>query len=467
MRQLCSVLCILFLLIFFFSCKKDNLLTSPDARLIITADTLKFDTVFTSTGSVTRQFKIVNDNDQPIRLSSVKLMGGNNSSFRININGNPSQAVENIEIENNDSIYVFVSVTVNPNSSTLPFILSDSVQVIYNGNTRYVQLQAYGQNARFLRNTVIAANTTWTNELPYVILGTLRVDTAITLTINKGVKIYHHADAAMIIDGTLKVNGTKNENVLFTGDRLDQPYSEFPAAWPGIYFRGSSINNELVFAHIKNAYQAVVSQLPSSNLNSKIKLQQCIIDNSYDAGILCINSSASVNNTLISNCGNNIRIDGGGIYEFYNITAASYSGRYLFHNSPVLKISNYYDAGGTLLINPLTANFVNSIFWGDEGSVSQEISISREGTTIFDVSFSNSIYKGTGDPANATFINSLRNTNPSFDSINIDNRYFDFRVTRNLQAPGIDKGINTPFSRDLDDLNRNAGLTDIGAYEKQ
>jgi len=314
---------------------------------------------------------------------------------------------------------------------------------------------------------VISSNTTWTSELPYVIQGALRVDTNATLTINKGVKVYHHADAAMIIDGTLTVNGTKTENVIFNGDRLDLPYSEFPASWPGIYFRGSSKNNEIYFAQIKNAYQGIVSQLPSVNANPKIRIQQTIIDNAYDAGLLCINSSASVNNSLFSNCGNNIRLAGGGSYDFVNVTAASYSGRYLYHNIPVLRVANYYDDGGSVIINTLNASFTNSIFWGDEGNVDQEIEISKQGTSAFNVLFQNSIYKAFVDPANATFVASLRNTNPSFDSIDIENKYFDFRITRNPLAPGIDKGMNTIFTKDLDDLTRNIGLPDIGSYEKQ
>ena len=58
-----------------FACKKESFITSSDARLIITEDTLHFDTVFTTTGSVTHTFKIINPNDQKIKIDQVSLGG--------------------------------------------------------------------------------------------------------------------------------------------------------------------------------------------------------------------------------------------------------------------------------------------------------------------------------------------------------------------------------------------------------
>lgn len=219
------------------SCKKESFITSTDARLLLSADTIKFDTVFTTVGSVTQSFKIFNGNDQKLLLSKVKLMGAATSAYRININGVAAFEQDNIEIASNDSIYVFVTVSINPNAATLPFIISDSILVNYNGNDRFVQLQAYGQNAHFLSSSLISTNTVWPNDLPYVILGGIRIDTNINLTISQGCKIYLHANAPFIVDGTLMVNGVKGNEVQFASDRLDEPYKNFPGGWQGIYFR--------------------------------------------------------------------------------------------------------------------------------------------------------------------------------------------------------------------------------------
>ena len=453
--------------LFFYSCKKDSFITSEFARLNITADTLKYDTVFTTTGSITKSFKIINENNQKLRLSKVKLMGGATSAYKMNVDGNATSEINNLDIDANDSIYVFVSVTINPNASNLPFIVSDSILINYNGNNRYVQLQAFGQNANFLRNRLITGNVVWTNNLPYVILGSLRIDTTATLTIQPGCRIYSHADAPFIVDGTLIVNGTKASNIIFTGDRLDEDYKDLPASWPGIYFRGSSKNNVLTYAVVKNAYQAIVTEKPSINANPKIILHQCIVDNAYDAGIYCVNSSLQADNSLISNCGSNIILSYGGIYNFTHCTIAAFSTNYITHKTPVLNVNNFSTQSGTTLTADLNAVFRNSIFWGDEGIVTNEVVVNKQGANPFTVLFEKNIYRLVNDPANSTLTGNIKNADPSFDSIDVSKKIFNFRITKNAGAPGINYGNLTGFLKDLDDKNRNIGLPDLGCYEKQ
>ena len=463
-------LCCLLLIaccLFFSSCKKDSFINSADARLTLTADTLKYDTVFTATGSITKSFKIINENNQKLRLSKVKLMGGAVSNYKMNIDGNATNEINNLDIESNDSIYVFVSVTINPNASNLPFIVSDSILINYNGNNRYVQLQAFGQNANFLRNRVITGNVVWTNNLPYVILGSLRIDTTATLTIQPGCRIYSHADAPFIVDGTLSVNGTKANTVAFTGDRLDEGYKDLPASWPGIYFRGNSKNNVLTFAIVKNAYQAIVTEKPSINANPKVILHQCFVDNAYDAGVLCIKSSLQADNSLISNCGSNIILSYGGIYNFTHCTVAGYSTNFLNHKNPGLTVNNFSTLTGTTLTADLNAVFRNSIFWGDEGIVNNEIEVTKQGANPFVVLFDKNIFRALNDPGNSILTGNIKNQNPSFDSIDVSKRIFNFRITKNLTAPGINTGVLTGFPKDLDNNNRNVGLPDMGCYEKQ
>ena len=453
--------------LFLTSCKKDSFITSEFAQVNITADTLKYDTVFTTAGSITKSFKIINDNNQKLRLGKVKLMGGATSAYKMNINGLATSEVTNLDIEANDSIYVFVSVTVNPNAAHLPFIVSDSILINYNGNNRYIQLQAYGQNANFLRNRVLTGNVVWTNNLPYVILGSIRIDTTASLTIQSGCKIYSHANAPFIVDGTLTISGTKANNVTFTGDRLDGDYKDLPASWPGIYFRGSSKNNILTYAVVKNANQAIVTEKPSVNANPKVILHQCVVDNAFDIGILCMNSSMQADNSLVSNCGSNIIINYGGVYNFTHCTVAAYSTNFLNHKNPVLSVNNFTQQAGATLTANLNAVFRNNIFWGDGGIVDNEISVNKQGANPFTVLFEKNIYRSISDPLNSTLNGNIKNVDPLFDSINIAKNIFDFRVTKNGLAPGINAGIATGFLKDLDDKNRNVGLPDLGCYEKQ
>jgi hypothetical protein len=449
----------------FPSCRKESFITSGDASLALSADTLRFDTVFTSTGSITGTIKLFNTNGQRLRLNSIRLAGGSSSSFRINADGIPGPDVAGLEIAAGDSLYVFVTVTINPNAAQLPFLVRDSLLVQYNGNQGKVQLEAFGQNAHFLRNGRIKVNTTWTSDLPYVLIGPLKVDTGITLTMDKGVRVFCHADAPLVVDGTLKVNGTLQDSVVFRGDRLDEGYRDLPASWPGIYFRASSRDNVLTHAIVKNAYQALVADQPAANASPKLDLRECIVDNAYDAGIIAYHSSIQARNLLVSNCGSNILLVAGGDYRFLHCTVASYSTRYGTHKKPVLLVSDWDSMNNQLLTYPLNALFENSIFWGDNGTVEDEVVLSRRGGAGWNARISHSLFKAMADPVDAVLQANIRNENPLFDSIDMGHMAFDFHLARN-PSPALDKGLPGAVTSDLDDRPRGV-LPDMGCYERQ
>ncbi|OSZ73823.1 hypothetical protein CAP36_17650 [Chitinophagaceae bacterium IBVUCB2] len=453
---------IISLLVILFSCRKDSFITSAEARVTITSDTLKYDTVFVSAGSTYRTFKIINDNNQKLRLSSLKLMGGTTSVFKMNVDGIAGTQFNNLEIGVNDSIYVFVQVNVNPNAANLPFVLRDSIEVQYNGNKKLVQLEAWGQNAHFFRDKVINANEIWNNDLPYVILGSLFINTNQTLTINKGCRIYVHADAPIVVNGTLLVNGLKDtiDRVYFQGDRLDEPYKDFPASWPGIFFQASSKDNVLTYAVIKNAFQAIGITDPSPNANPKLVLNECVINNAYDAGIISINSSIRARNCLITNCGKNLYLAKGGDYQFTHCTIATYASSFIEHKDPVLTLTNF--ANNTSA--NLTALFRNCIFWGENGLVDNEVVVLKNGNTTFNVNFDHNLWKVQTAPANITSNQIINNQAPQFDSINTSKNYYDFRLTT---SPAINKGVNAGVITDLDGKPRPVGIPDLGCFEKQ
>ncbi len=455
----------IFILLIFFSCTKDGFINSPDASLSTSSDTLAFDTVFTNVGSITQSFKVFNTNNQKLKISSIKLAGGSSSPFKINVDGTAAPEVYDVEINNNDSIYVFVQVNVNPSSSTVPFIWRDSIQINYNGNTKFVQLQAYGQNAVFLKNQIIRENTTWNKNLPYVILGGIRIDTGITLNIQAGSKIYLHADAPFLVDGTLIANGTKGEPVIFTDDRLDEDYKDLPAGWPGIYFGNTSENNLLVHSIIKNAYQGLVVQSLAATPEPKLQISRSIIHNVYDAGIIAINSNIQADNCLVFNCGKNISLQHGGHYRFVNCTVASFGNLYISHVDPVLSVYNYLPETTGSPTSPLDAVFQNCIFWGEGGTVDNEIVLNKQGSSSFEATFDHCLYKAKDEIPNATFISSIKNEAPMFDSINISKNIYDFHFNDHPNSPAVDAGVASPFLYDLDDKKREA-KPDIGCYEQ-
>jgi len=448
------------------SCRKDSFITG-NANLSTSADTLHFDTVFTTTGSTTHYFRIFNDNNQKLKLKNVSVAGGATSFFKINVDGTPGPAVGNIEIEANDSVYVFVSVKVDPTAANLPFVIRDSIHIQFNDQDKWVQLEAWGQNAHFLRSTLITGNQIWTNDKPYVILGGLQVDTTAMLTIQKGCRIYLHADAPFIVDGTLQAIGEKYDStrIVFRSDRLDDPYRDYPAGWPGIYFRGESKNNQLQYVTIKNAYQGIAIIQPSINANTKLLLSECTIDNCYDAGIFALQSDIKAQNCLISNCGKNMILALGGNYDFNHCTSVAYSNSFIQHKDPLLQVTDFIKDGNNVLTFGLTAGFTNCIFWADNSLVDDEVITSKQGSSTFAVKFQNCLWKVKTNPSNVTATNIIANQEPVFDSVNTQSRYYSFRLKD--ESPAINKGFATGLTIDLDGNTRPIGLPDLGCYEKQ
>ena len=97
----------------------DHYSTNPTLRLSFSADTLAFDTIFSTIGSTTKQFMIYNPNNEALNIESIMLASGEATGFRINVDGRRGSLFNNIGILANDSMYVFVEVTVDPNGETV------------------------------------------------------------------------------------------------------------------------------------------------------------------------------------------------------------------------------------------------------------------------------------------------------------------------------------------------------------
>lgn len=456
----------------FNSCRKISFIDDASAMLSFSRDTVKFDTVFTSVGSATRSFKIYNTYNQNIRISSLKLAGGSTSVFRMNVDGVSGVEFTDIEIPPDDSIYVFVEVTIDPNSNALPYVVEDSIFFVTNNNQQQVQLVAWGQNAIFYDGVVIC-DEVWDNTLPYVIYNSILVDTLCTLTINEGCRIYMHGGSSFYVLGTLKVLGTKDSIVKFEGDRLESFFNEIPGQWEGISLLRSSKNNEIKYASIKNSNYGILVGLQTTNpdINSylgDVSQPDLILENTsiFDcalSGLLAVNAVMEVTNCLIYNIGeNNVALASGGDYIFKHCTFANYGSAYLSHRSAILSISDFISFGGPAVVNDLQqADFTNSIIYGNilEG---KEINISNDGgATVFNYNFNHSILRT--ELTDPNFIDCMINLDPKFESIGERNYYPD------SLSIAVNATIDIGVTEDLTGAQRPfpATLPDIGCYETE
>ncbi|WP_075590897.1 right-handed parallel beta-helix repeat-containing protein [Labilibacter marinus] len=368
MGKLEKYLLLLLIPLSFFSCEREFVFLSGSDGLNFSVDTLMFDTIFTSVGSATKNFRIYNPYDEDIIINSVELSGGETSSFRLNINGQAEERVENLKINAKDSLYIFVDITIEPDDTTNPFVVNDSV--IFHSGERFqkVNLVAYGQNVVLLKKTNIKTST-FTAEKPYLIYDFLVVDSAETLTIDPGARLHFHNEASLIVFGSMQVKGTTEEPVSFLGDRLEDWYQDKPGQWGYIHFMPGSSNNVIDNAIIKNGLMGIFVDSVGIGSNPPLTISNTTINHVSQFGILTQNSEVDVYNSIIGDCGyHSVALTLGGTYNFYHTTIANYFPSYVkSRNTPALFLNNYYkDDEGEETINPLIeANFYNSIVHGD------------------------------------------------------------------------------------------------------
>ena len=205
MKVLKIIVIILLLLYFSFSCRKDNFIISDSASLSFSIDTVTFDTIFTQIGSTTKNFRVYNPHNQAIRISNIYLAGGQNSYFRINIDGDISSSVNNIEIPSKDSLYIFVEVTIDPFGANNPMIVKDSIVFMTNGNYQDIKLIAFGQDIHLINGEIIETQD-WIADKPYLIYNSMAIDSGHILTISEGTKVYLHDRSSLIVWVQLIVN---------------------------------------------------------------------------------------------------------------------------------------------------------------------------------------------------------------------------------------------------------------------
>jgi len=83
-------------------CRRESFLEDTSARLEFSQDTIFFDTVFSTIGSVTQYLRVRNNYDKTIRIDEIALEGGTATQYRINIDGLDGPVQRDIEILPND-----------------------------------------------------------------------------------------------------------------------------------------------------------------------------------------------------------------------------------------------------------------------------------------------------------------------------------------------------------------------------
>ncbi len=282
---------------------EDEVLTQGEGvQLLFDRDTVQFDTVFTTVGSTTQWLQVYNPQSKAVNIGSVTLATPENSPFRLRLNGEASTQFQDVRLRGGDSLLLLVEVTVDPENTDLPFIVKDSIRFSTNGNAQYVNLEAWGQDAYFLKSALITQDQTFPGERPYVICDSLRVAPGATLTLAAGAQLYFNDGAGLLVDGTLQAAGTPDARVVLQHVRQDGAYENAPGQWQGVYFGPESKDNRLDFAVIRNAEIGIGIRSPDNDTIPDITLSNTVIEHMSGYGLLALNTDIDAYNTVISNC---------------------------------------------------------------------------------------------------------------------------------------------------------------------
>ena len=413
--------------------------TSVNDRLRFSDDTIFFDTLFTSVGSITKRLTVHNPNKNSVRVSSILLAGGSNSPYSIIVNGRTGPSLSNIDILGNDSIYVLIKVLIDPSNQNLPFLVSDSILFNTNTNKQKVLLETYGQDAHFYTKETVPCNTVWTNDKPYVIYDTINIAVGCELKIKAGCKIYMHNAAAINVKGKLTIEGTKLDSVLVASDKLNASAKNDLGQWGGIIFQSTSTGNSISWTTIRNATTALTLMA----VVDTDTIPELILDHVYllhaskgliNAAEIDLNGS----NLILSDCPKALFKHTGGCGVWKHCTFANYSSGF-FREDPNMIL------GSTT--STLKMYVFNSILWGDK---TDEVS-ALNSPSLF---LQSSIWKSNYTGANSNILNS----NPQFKNTS----QFNFRLTST--SPAIDLCTPEGVLDDIIGIPRDA-KPDAGAYE--
>ncbi|MGB0279420.1 MAG: hypothetical protein ACPGAA_01340, partial [Flavobacteriaceae bacterium] len=242
------------------SCRTDfTFRPIQSSELRFSRDTVYLDTIFTGISSATYTLKVYNTSNDPVSIPEIYLDNGDDSNFRLNVDGLSGKSFQDVELLPKDSMYVYIETTADINTLT-----QSETQFLYEDKLHFsdvgkVTLMTLVQDAVFLYpkkengikesipididdegNTVGIEGfylddneLVFTNKKPYVVYGYMGIPSGKTAIFEAGARIHFHKNSGIIVakDATMLVNGTPSNDyetlegeVIFEGDRLEPLY---------------------------------------------------------------------------------------------------------------------------------------------------------------------------------------------------------------------------------------------------
>ena len=450
-------------------CINDDISTSADDQPTFSTDTVRLGTLFTQGPSPTHRFTVYNRSDKGINISHISFADDPNSIFRINVDGISGREFSNVEIRENDSIFVFVEATLPENGSNATVDVLAHIEFLTNGVTRRMPVKAYGRDVcRLKGDTRYASDMTLSTELPYQITDSLVVEEGARLTIPAGAELFFHDDARIVVHGSLSIEGTAEAPVSLTGDRFGYvaakiPYEIMSGQWRGIEFTSTSTDNRIAFASIRNSANGLtLDRCPYSDATPALTIVNSQVRNTKGYVLQALHSSVVAAGCEFSDASMGIVGLVGGRHSFASCTFANY---YLFTaiGGPAVWL-DHLSADKTTLegddaaLPYMQAEFTNSIIYGLGTELNHG---DLKGTQV---RLRRCLLKSAGSNDDE-FTDCIWDTDPMYFTVRED-YHFDYRLRP--ASPAIDAGfadLLSPLSTEDRYGTPRHSTPSLGAYE--
>lgn len=461
----------------------DTFTTSPSNLLTFSTDTIRMDTVFSTVPTSTRTFWVYNRSGDGIRCTNVRLVNGNQTGFRVNVDGeylSPTAGyqVHDVELRNKDSLRVFVELTSPVNGEEGPRLLEDDLEfTLESGARQRVNLNAYTWDATLLRDMVVSRDTTLGGTArPIVVYGGIKVDSLVTLRLAAGTTLYFHADAGLDVYGTLVAEGAPGAEVVLRGDRTDRmfdylPYDMVSGQWQGIRLHSSSYDNTLEYTDVHGTFDGIVCD-SSDVTRPKLNLYSSTVHNCQGYGLMAVASRVEARNCQITNTLHDCVAVFGGDVSLTHCTLAQF---YPFDSArgAALRFANHSGGWPCPLVrmdclNSIVTGYADHMMAGErlDGDDAAAFNyrfagtLLRDSTVVDDEHFVDMIWEDVADEDRDT---SIVEGEENFRLVDIDTQHYDFHLAEGSPAIGAAmKDYALPDDRD--GLPRDEE-PDMGCYE--
>jgi hypothetical protein len=509
------------------SCRKDFDTISSPGKLDFSKTTVYLDTVFKNIGSSTYTLKVYNNSNNDITIPSIALNKGAASKYRLMVDGltgvdgddadkiGDGKLFPNVELLAKDSMFIFIETTIDiKDVNSTDMLYTD--EIVFNGKTsleQKVNLVTLVKDAIFLypekfsdgsiedlilvdkmpeikiKGFELSANDPingnelrFTNQKPYVIYGYAGVPKNRTLIIDKGARVFFHAESGIFVKdgGSIQVNGEAStkpdllENeVIFEGDRLEPDFAETPGQWGIIYLAEGSSNNRFNHLTIKNATVGIFVDRQNA---STVQIKNTQIYNASNFGIIARQGKVNGENIVINKAGqSSLACILGGTYNFKHCTFANYWSLGS-RQTPSVYLDNTYTEREILFVADLVeANFTNCIIYGTNNI---EVGFNKQNDALFNYKISNCLIKFndvngqlTNNPLYAFAVNPASKSNIISNGPNSNDPKFKDGAKNNLRigANSTARAKGDPLflvTTDADGKTRTTvPAPDLGAYE--